>query len=150
DAPHRAAAGRGRLDAQDQGYRDPADALRADDAGGRSRRRRLVHRPRAPLLQHAEDDDLRGLERDPAQHHLQDDPRFVGGDMNFDYNEEQQLLTDSVRRFLGKDYGFEERKKIVASKEGWSAKIWATLAEMGLTGLPFSTEHGGFGGGAVD
>jgi alkylation response protein AidB-like acyl-CoA dehydrogenase len=70
--------------------------------------------------------------------------------MNFDYNEEQQLLADSVRRFLAKDYGFEERKKIVASKEGWSEKVWATMAEMGLTGLPFSTEHGGFGGGAVD
>jgi len=29
--------------------------------------------------------------------------------MNFDYNEEQQLLADSVRRFLQKDYGFETR-----------------------------------------
>ena len=27
--------------------------------------------------------------------------------MNFDYNEEQQLLADSVRRFLAKDYAFE-------------------------------------------
>jgi len=70
--------------------------------------------------------------------------------MNFDYNEEQQLLADSVRRFLAKDYAFEARKKIVASKEGWSAQVWAQLAEMGLTGLPFSPDHGGFGGGAVD
>ena len=70
--------------------------------------------------------------------------------MNFDYNEEQQLLADSVRRFLAKDYGFEARKKIVASKDGWSAEVWAQLAEMGLTGLPFSPDHGGFGGGAVD
>jgi alkylation response protein AidB-like acyl-CoA dehydrogenase len=70
--------------------------------------------------------------------------------MNFDYNEEQQLLADSVRRFLAKDYDFESRKKIVASKEGWSPAVWAQLAEMGLTGLPFSPDHGGFGGGAVD
>jgi alkylation response protein AidB-like acyl-CoA dehydrogenase len=70
--------------------------------------------------------------------------------MNFDYNEEQQLLADSVRRFLSKDYDFESRKKIVASKEGWSDKVWSTLTEMGLTGLPFSTDFGGFGGGAVD
>src|ERR1051325_10836426 len=70
--------------------------------------------------------------------------------MNFDYNEEQQLLADSVRRFLQKDYDFEARKKIVASGEGWSPKIWSTFAEMGLTGLPLSTDHGGFGGGAVD
>ncbi len=70
--------------------------------------------------------------------------------MNFDYNEEQQLLADSVRRFLQKDYDFESRRKIVASKEGWSAGTWAQLAEMGLTGLPVSTDYGGFGGGAVD
>ena len=70
--------------------------------------------------------------------------------MNFDYNEEQQLLADSVRRFLAKDYGFEARRKIVASKDGWSASVWSTLTEMGLTGLPFSPDHGGFGGGAVD
>ena len=70
--------------------------------------------------------------------------------MNFDYNEEQQLLADSVRRFLAKDYDFEARKRIVASKDGWSPAIWATMAEMGLTGIPFSPDFGGFGGGAVD
>ena len=70
--------------------------------------------------------------------------------MNFDYNEEQQLLADSVRRFLAKDYDFEARKKIVASKDGWSPAVWATMAEMGLTGIPFSPDYGGFGGGAVD
>src|SRR5689334_22387323 len=69
--------------------------------------------------------------------------------MNFDYNEEQQLLADSVRRYLAKAYDFEARKKIVAG-QGWSAEAWAQFAEMGLTGLPVSTEHGGFGGGAVD
>jgi alkylation response protein AidB-like acyl-CoA dehydrogenase len=70
--------------------------------------------------------------------------------MNFDYNEEQQLLADSVRRFLQKDYDFEARKKILATKEGWSEKVWATFAEMGLTGVVVPAEYGGFGGGAVD
>ena len=70
--------------------------------------------------------------------------------MNFDYNEEQQLLADSVRRFLAKDYDFEARRKIAASEAGWSPQVWATFAEMGLTGLPFPAEFGGFGGGAVD
>ena len=32
----------------------------------------------------------------------------------------------------------------------WSAEAWAQFAQMGLTGLPVSAEHGGFGGGAVD
>jgi alkylation response protein AidB-like acyl-CoA dehydrogenase len=70
--------------------------------------------------------------------------------VNFDYNEEQQLLADSVRRYLQKDYDFEARKKILASREGWSERVWSTFAEMGLTGLPLSPDYGGFGGGAVD
>jgi alkylation response protein AidB-like acyl-CoA dehydrogenase len=70
--------------------------------------------------------------------------------MNFDYNEEQQLLADSVRRFIQKDYDFEARKKIVSSPAGYSQAVWGTLAELGLTGIPFSPDYGGFGGGAVD
>jgi alkylation response protein AidB-like acyl-CoA dehydrogenase len=70
--------------------------------------------------------------------------------MNFDYSEEQQLLADSVRRFVQKDYEFEHRRKVVASQAGWSEATWARFAEMGLLGIPFSPDHGGFGGGAVD
>lgn len=70
--------------------------------------------------------------------------------MNFDYNEEQQLLADSVRRFMQKDYEFEARRKFVDSADGYSPKVWGTFAEMGLTGIPFSPDYGGFGGGAVD
>ena len=70
--------------------------------------------------------------------------------MKFDYSEEQRLVADSVRRFVAQDYGFEARKAIVASKEGWSREVWAKLAEIGLLGLPFPAELGGFGGRAVD
>jgi len=70
--------------------------------------------------------------------------------MKFDYNEEQQLLSDSVRRFVAQDYTFEARRKIVASPEGFSAPVWATIADLGLLGLPFPSDAGGFGGGAVD
>jgi hypothetical protein len=45
--------------------------------------------------------------------------------MNFDYNEEQQLLAASVKRFIDKDYTFEARRKIVASAEGHSNAIWS-------------------------
>jgi pimeloyl-CoA dehydrogenase small subunit len=70
--------------------------------------------------------------------------------MNFDYSEEQQLLADSIRRFVAKDYDFEARKKIVASRQGASEDVWKTFAEMGLLGIPFPPEQGGFGGGATD
>ena len=70
--------------------------------------------------------------------------------MNFDLSQEQQLLADTFKRFATNDYTFEARAKIVASPTGWSEKVWASLAEMGLLGLPFPAEHDGFGGTAVD
>ena len=70
--------------------------------------------------------------------------------MNFELNEEQQQLADSVKRLLDKDYDFEARKKIVASAEGFSPAIWNTFAELGVLGLPFSADAGGFGAGTSD
>ena len=70
--------------------------------------------------------------------------------MNFDYNEEQQLLAESIKRFVAKDYDFEAREKIIASHHGYSRDVWTTFAEIGLLGLPFAPDFGGFGGGAVD
>jgi pimeloyl-CoA dehydrogenase small subunit len=70
--------------------------------------------------------------------------------VNFDYSEEQQLLTDSIRNFLAKNYTFEARRVILESAAGYSEQVWATFAEMGLLGLPFASEYGGFGGSAVD
>ena len=64
--------------------------------------------------------------------------------MNFDYNEEQQLLADSLRRYLQAQYSFEQRKKVLDG----SAEVWAKFAEMGLLALPLSPDYGGFGGGA--
>ena len=70
--------------------------------------------------------------------------------MNFELSQEQQLLADSLKRFIANDYTFDARSKIVASGRGWSEEVWAALAEMGLMGLPFSAEYDGFGGTAVD
>jgi pimeloyl-CoA dehydrogenase small subunit len=70
--------------------------------------------------------------------------------MDFDLSEEQQLLKDSVEGFLSDTYGFENRKKIAAMPGGWSPDVWAKFAELGILGLPFAEEDGGFGGGAVE
>ena len=70
--------------------------------------------------------------------------------MNFDYSEEQQLLADTLKRFLTTNYALDARAKIIASEAGYSEEVWAALAEMGLLGVPFDTEYGGFGGSAVD
>jgi pimeloyl-CoA dehydrogenase small subunit len=70
--------------------------------------------------------------------------------VNFDYSEEQQLLANSVKQFIAKDYTFEARKAILASSAGYSEQVWMTLANMGLLGLPFASDYGGFGGNSVD
>ena len=70
--------------------------------------------------------------------------------MDFELNEEQQLMADSVRKYLTSAYDFEARKKVIASPAGSSQPAWTTLSEMGLTAIPFATSAGGFGGGAVD
>ena len=70
--------------------------------------------------------------------------------MNFDLSEEQQLLADSLKKYLTNEYSIDARAKIVTSPTGWSETVWAAFAEMGLLGVPFAEEHGGFGGSAVD
>jgi pimeloyl-CoA dehydrogenase small subunit len=70
--------------------------------------------------------------------------------MDFDLTEEQTLLQDSVRRLLADKYGFEQRKAYMASEQGWSREVWGQYAELGLLGLPFAEEEGGFGGGAEE
>jgi alkylation response protein AidB-like acyl-CoA dehydrogenase len=70
--------------------------------------------------------------------------------MNFEYSDEQQLLADTLKKFLATGYSFEARAKIVASGPGWSEDVWAALADMGLLGVPFAEAYGGFGGTTVD
>lgn len=70
--------------------------------------------------------------------------------MNFNQNEEQQLLVESLRRYLGKDYAFEARRDIICSPEGTSAAAWHTFADMGLLALALPAEHEGFGQGAAE
>src|SRR5262249_29578288 len=77
-------------------------------------------------------------------------PPSVSETMNFDLSEEQQLLADSLKRYLTNEYSIDARAKIVASPTGWSETVWAACAEMGLLGVPCAEEYGGFGGTAVE
>ena len=70
--------------------------------------------------------------------------------MDFEYSDEQKLLSETLRRFLATGYNFDARAKIIASTTGYSEDVWAVLAEMGILGVPFDAEHGGFGGTTVD
>src|SRR4051812_43249753 len=70
--------------------------------------------------------------------------------MDFNFKEEQQQFADALKRWVGKDYSFEERARIIASPGGVSDAAWATLTELGMTALPVPEEQGGFAGSAVD
>jgi pimeloyl-CoA dehydrogenase small subunit len=70
--------------------------------------------------------------------------------MDFDLSEEQRLLKESVDGLLTDAYDFDQRKKYMAEKGGWSKTLWGKLAEQGLLGLPFSEADGGFGAGGVE
>ncbi len=70
--------------------------------------------------------------------------------MDFDLNDDQRLLKDSVDRLIADKYGFDHRRGFMAEPGGWSRTMWAQFAELGLLGLPFSEELGGFGGGPVE
>ena len=69
--------------------------------------------------------------------------------MDFEFTNDQQMLRDTVRKWIDKDYSFEERQKIVDTG-GFSAKAWRTLAELGLLGLQISEDQGGMGLGAIE
>jgi alkylation response protein AidB-like acyl-CoA dehydrogenase len=70
--------------------------------------------------------------------------------MDFNFTEEQQLLADTVRRFVRENYSFEKRREILASSQGWSREVWQELAGLGLTALNVPEAHGGLGANPVD
>ena len=70
--------------------------------------------------------------------------------MDFNFTEEQDMVRDGLSRMVREQYDWETRRAAITSKEGWRPEVWAQLAELGILGMPFSEEAGGFGGNAVD
>lgn len=70
--------------------------------------------------------------------------------MDFSYSEEQQMLQDSVSKFVSQDYDWDSRRAIVDSELGFSEQHWQLFAELGWLTVPFREEDGGLGGSAVD
>ncbi len=60
------------------------------------------------------------------------------------------MVRDGLSRLVREQYDAETRRGVTESEAGWRPEIWAQLAELGILGMPFSEEDGGFGGGAVD
>ncbi len=70
--------------------------------------------------------------------------------MDFSFSEEQQMLQDSIAKFVQNDYDFDSRMKLVKSDTGFSQDHWKLFAELGWLMVPFSEADGGLGGSAAD
>jgi alkylation response protein AidB-like acyl-CoA dehydrogenase len=66
--------------------------------------------------------------------------------MQFEFDEEQLALQESVRRFLSERYDFESRRGCLATPWGSSHEIWQAFAEQGFLSIGLPDAHGGIGG----
>jgi alkylation response protein AidB-like acyl-CoA dehydrogenase len=70
--------------------------------------------------------------------------------MDFDLSEEQQILVDSVAKFVQNDSGTERFRKLRETDRGWEPEMWERMGEMGWLGVPYPEEQGGFGASFAD
>jgi hypothetical protein len=70
--------------------------------------------------------------------------------VNFDISSEQQIIKDSVDRFVQDHYELDKRQLLVLTEQGFSNENWQTMAELGWLGVTIPEAHGGFGGNQID
>jgi alkylation response protein AidB-like acyl-CoA dehydrogenase len=70
--------------------------------------------------------------------------------MDFALSEEQQLLADTVRRYVGEECPIARVRELVAKEPGSDGGTWKALSELGLAGLLVPEEHGGSGLSLLD
>jgi alkylation response protein AidB-like acyl-CoA dehydrogenase len=69
--------------------------------------------------------------------------------VEFVFNEDQQMLADTVTRWLDAEYDLESRRRF-AAQETLCQDNWSRLTELGLLGLNIPEEHGGLGATPVE
>ncbi|SEB24650.1 acyl-CoA dehydrogenase family protein [Variovorax sp. YR216] len=70
--------------------------------------------------------------------------------MDFRLNSEQQLLQDSVRRYIDKAYAFETRAETLKARRGASPDQWRAFADNGWLAAALPEDCGGLGGSLVE
>jgi len=70
--------------------------------------------------------------------------------MDFELSDDQQLLEDTLNRWLGDHYLFEQRQAVARCSQGFSEENWRALAELGLLGLQVPLEHTGLAATGVE
>ena len=71
--------------------------------------------------------------------------------MDFDLNDDQRLIKESLGKLLNSRYGdFARRDGYIKQQDGFDRAVWADYAEAGILALPLPEAYGGFGGGPVE
>ncbi|WP_159913559.1 acyl-CoA dehydrogenase family protein [Pantoea sp. 18069] len=70
--------------------------------------------------------------------------------MDFRLSEEQQQFSESLQRWIERDYSFEERRKIIYSDAGVSSQGFNALGDLGAIALAIPEDAGGLGGNSED
>ncbi len=69
--------------------------------------------------------------------------------MDFQYGEDRRMLADMLGRYLKERYAIKDRH-LISAAAGWSQEHWSAMAELGIVGMLFGEDAGGFGGSAFD
>ncbi len=70
--------------------------------------------------------------------------------MNFGFNDEQELLRSTARKFFENEVGSDTVRRLMETPEGMTPELWTKLAEQGWLGLVFPDQYDGMGLGLVD
>ncbi|MDP9108209.1 MAG: acyl-CoA dehydrogenase family protein [Pseudomonadota bacterium] len=71
--------------------------------------------------------------------------------MNFSLSDEQQMLLETTRRLLGKEYDFATRQRLHRDDvKGIRSALWQNFAELGLLAINVPESEGGLGAGAIE
>ncbi|NLU63935.1 pimeloyl-CoA dehydrogenase small subunit [Rhodococcus sp. HNM0563] len=71
--------------------------------------------------------------------------------MDFGLSKEQELLRDSVAKFLASRYDLGRSRKAATTGAGWQPEVWRAFAdELGILGATLPEDVGGMGGGPVE
>ncbi|MBW2086332.1 MAG: acyl-CoA/acyl-ACP dehydrogenase, partial [Deltaproteobacteria bacterium] len=70
--------------------------------------------------------------------------------MDFDLNEEQNLVQATARKFMEKECPIQMVRELGEDEKGYSPELWRKMADLGWLGVNIPAEYGGSGGNFFD
>ena len=70
--------------------------------------------------------------------------------MDFELEQEQQMLAQTVSDFAKNESPVERFRKLRDDDTGYDSAVWRKMGELGWLGVPFPESVGGFGGSFIE